>query len=105
MTIPARTAEQRARALETAMAARQERARLREALRSRELAGVDVLRGAEENPLWSTLKVTWLLECLPGLGEARTERIMTRLRISPSRRVQGLGSRQRAALIDELAGR
>jgi hypothetical protein len=105
MTVPDRTPEQRALALETAMAARQERARLREALRSREIAGVDVLSGGAENPLWSTLKVTWLLESLPGLGVARTEGIMTRLRISPSRRVQGLGPRQRAALIAELAGR
>jgi ribosomal protein S13 len=52
--------------------------------------------------LWAGIKVSWLLECVPGIGEVRAARIMTSLRIAPSRRVQGLGERQREALLAEL---
>jgi predicted kinase len=84
------------------MAARTERARLRAALKSRELTGAEVLAGADEHPLWAGVKVSWLLEALPGVGCIRSDKIMKTLRIAPSRRIQGLGIRQRAALIAEL---
>jgi hypothetical protein len=105
MTVPARTDEQRSVALAAALAARQERSRLRAALKSREISAVQVLDGAGANPLWAALKVSWLLESLPGVGAVRAERIMSDLRIAPSRRVQGLGERQRAALVVALDGR
>jgi hypothetical protein len=105
VTTPERTAEQRTDALASALAARRERARLRRALKSREVTGVDVLLGAPDNPLWAGLKVTWLLESLPGVGTVRADRILTCLDIAPSRRIQGLGVHQRSALIAELAGR
>lgn len=103
MSAPVRSAEQRADALAAALAARQERARVRQALKSRELTFLDILDGAQANPLWGSLRVSWLLECVPGIGPARAERIMTTAGIAPSRRVQGLGVRQRAALAGELA--
>lgn len=102
MTIPERSDEQRVQALEAALAVRVVRARLRAELKARTMSGVDVVEGATENPLWAALKVAWLLESLPGVGRIRAERLMTDLRIAPSRRIQGLGSRQRAALIAEL---
>ena len=104
MSVPTRSAEQRADALAAAMAARRERARLRAALKSREIGAVDVILGAPDNPVWAGVKVAWLLECVPGIGEVRADRIMTSLRIARSRRVQGLGERQRIALLDELGG-
>ena len=102
MSVPTRSAEQRADALAAAMAARQERSRLRAALKSREIDAVDVILGAPDNPVWAGVKVSWLLECVPGIGEVRADRIMTTLRIARSRRVQGLGERQRNALLAEL---
>lgn len=102
MTIPARTSEQRADALHAALAARTERARLRVALKERTISGVDVIEGAADNRLWAALKVTWLLESLPGVGEMRAERMLDALQIARSRRIQGLGSRQRVALVDAL---
>ena len=102
MTIPARSDEQRAQALEAALAVRMEKARLRAELKSRAMSGVDVIEGAAENRLWAGVKVSWLLECLPGVGEVRADRILSELQIAPSRRIQGLGTRQRAALIAEL---
>ena len=104
MSLPVRSEQQRADALAAAMASRQERARLRAALKSRELTAVDVIEGAAENPVWAGVRVSWLLESVPGIGVVRAERIMADLRIAPSRRVQGLGERQRAALIAELGG-
>lgn len=102
MSIPERSPQERAAALETALAARVERARLRVDLKARTVSGVDVIEGASGNRLWAALKVTWLLESLPGVGEVRAARLLSDLRIAPSRRIQGLGSRQRAVLIAEL---
>lgn len=102
MSIPARTSEQRADALHAALAARTERARLRAALKARTINGVDVIEGAADNRLWAALKVTWLLECLPGVGEVRVARMLDALQIAPSRRIQGLGARQHAALVEVL---
>lgn len=105
MTAPTRSAEQRAAALTAAVAARQERARLRAALRSRALSAADVIEQSEENPVWAAVKVSWLLESLPGVGPIRAGKLLTAAGIAPSRRVQGLGVHQRAALLAELGGR
>ena len=102
MTAPARSDEQRAAALEAAVASRVARARLRSDLKAGRISGVDVVLGAEDNPAWARLPVTWLLASLPGVGAVRAERILDRLQIAPSRRLQGLGTRQRTALLDEL---
>ncbi len=103
--VPARTDAQRSEALAAAIEARRERSRLRTALKARQMSAVDVLVGAQTNPLWAGLKVAWLLECLPGVGRVRAERMMSALGIATSRRVQGLGERQRAALIGQLEAR
>jgi hypothetical protein len=101
---PPRTDEQRELALARAREARRERADLRVALRQRTLHPVEVILGADTRPLWAALRVTWLLECVPGIGPVRAGRIMDDLSIAPSRRVRGLGDRQRAALIAQLGG-
>jgi ribosomal protein S13 len=44
------------------------------------------------------MKVSALLESLPGVGKIRARQIMGRLGITDSRRVRGLGASQRAAL-------
>ena len=104
MTVPQRTAEQRADALTAAVAARQERARLKAALKAREITVLEVLDGAPDNPLWGGLRVLWLLECVPGIGAVRAERALANAQIAASRRVRGLGERQRAALVAALGG-
>ena len=102
MTAPPRTAEQRSADLAAAMTARRERSRLRGALKAREITGAEVIVGAPDNPLWAGLKVTWLLESLPGVGPVRAHHLLSCLDIAPSRRIQGLGAHQRSALIAEL---
>ena len=105
MSIPTRSPEQRSDALAAALAARQERARLRAALKDRSLTVADVISGSAGNPVWAAVRVSWLLEGVPGIGCVRAERLMADLHIAPSRRVQGLGERQRAALIAALGER
>ena len=48
------------------------------------------------------MKVSILIESLPGYGKAKAAKIMDELDISESRRVQGLGKRQREALLERL---
>src|SRR5215471_15204102 len=88
VALPPLTPEQRAAALEKAAAARRERA--------------EVKKQGQENDVIGKMKVSALLESLPGVGKVRAKQIMERLGISESRRVRGLGANQRAALEQEF---
>ena len=46
------------------------------------------------------MKVLAVLESLPGVGKVKARRTMESIGISDSRRVRGLGSRQRSQLLD-----
>jgi ribosomal protein S13 len=48
------------------------------------------------------MRVAYLLQSLPKIGKVRTRKIMQDIGINESRRVQGLGSRQRQALIERF---
>lgn len=48
-----------------------------------------------DDPIASRMKVSTLIESLPGYGKAKAAKIMEELGISATRRVQGLGVRQR----------
>ena len=50
------------------------------------------------------MKVSALLESVPGVGKVRAKQIMERLGIAESRRVRGLGANQRTALENEFRG-
>lgn len=102
MSAPARTAQQRAEALERALAARQERARIRASLKSGELSGRDVLASCEQNSAWGSLPIRAFLTALPGVGTARAEAIMRDIEIADSRRLRGLGERQRLELMQVI---
>ena len=55
--------------------------------------------------MWSgKMKVSALLESMPGVGKVRAKQIMERLGIAESRRVRGLGANQRSALESEFGG-
>ncbi len=53
--------------------------------------------------LFDVMKVIELLSALPGIGKARATLIMERRRISPTRRIAGLGQLQLRGLGKELA--
>ena len=102
MALPPLTPEQRAAALEKAAAARRARADLKARLKTSGTSLADVLRSGDTDEAIGKMKVEALLEALPGVGKVRAQRIMERLEISPSRRVRGLGAKQREALQREF---
>jgi hypothetical protein len=104
MPLPALSPEQRAAALEKAAAARKARAELREQLKSKGATVGDVLKKGETDEVIGKMRVSAVLESLPGVGKARAAKIMERLEISPTRRVRGLGANQRRALEAEFSG-
>ncbi len=103
MALPKLSDEQRKAALEKAAQSRKERAELCDKLKKGELSVEKVLSDTD-NPIAMRLKVQRLIESLPGYGKARAAKLMDELDISPSRRVQGLGSRQRAELLERVEG-
>ena len=103
MALPPLTPEQRAAALEKAAAARKARAALKVRLKSSGTSLDDVLADGEHDEVIGKMKVVAVLEAMPGVGKVRAQKIMERLEISPSRRVRGLGTKQREALVREFS--
>ena len=101
MPLPQLSDEQRKAALEKAAAARHARAELRDKIKRGEVTLENVLDS--DDPIASRMKVSALIESLPGYGKAKAARIITELGISPSRRVKGLGARQREQLLEALS--
>ena len=102
VALPQLTDEQRAAALEKAAAARRSRAELKERLKRGGTTLKQVLVDAESDEALAKLKVSALLEALPGVGKVRAAALMEQFEIAPSRRVRGLGERQRQALLNEF---
>lgn len=98
MALPPLTPEQRAAALEKAAAARRARAALKVRLKTSGTSLSDVLSTGETDEVVGKMKVVAVLESMPGVGKVKAQKIMEELEISPSRRVRGLGSKQREAL-------
>lgn len=99
MPLPKLTPEQQKEALAKAAAARTARAELRLKVKNGEVKVADVLQMTDD-PVASKIKVSTLLESLPGYGKAKVAKLMEELNIDASRRVKGLGAVQRQALID-----
>jgi transposase len=103
VALPPLTPEQRAAALEKAAQARRVRAELKDRLKHSATTLREILDAGETDEVIGKLKVVALLEAMPGVGKVRAARIMDKLDISPSRRVRGLGAKQRTALEREFA--
>jgi len=103
MALPPITPEQRAEALRKATIARKERADVKHHLKHGSLTLAEVIERSAKNPVIAKIKVSALLEAMPGLGKVRAAQVMERLGIRENRRVGGLGPKQRAALEEEFA--
>ena len=101
MPLPQLSDEQRKEALEKAAAARHARAELRDQIKKGEITLEEVLDS--DDPVATRMKVSALIESLPGYGKAKATKIMDELGISASRRVKGLGARQREQLLEALS--
>ena len=100
---PALTTEQRQAALEKAAKVRRERAEVKEKLKLGSLTLAELLKMADQDETVGKMKVVSVLESLPGLGKVKARRLMETVGIAESRRLQGLGAKQRADLLRETA--
>ena len=101
---PPLTEEQRRQALEKAAAARRKRAELKEQLKGGSITLRDLFDRTQDE-IVGKMKVTNVLESLPGVGRVRARKLMEKLDISESRRMRGLGAKQKENLLEELARR
>jgi hypothetical protein len=101
---PPLTEEQRRQALEKAAIARRKRAELKEQLKRGATSLKDLLDRTDDE-IVGKMKVSNVLESLPGVGRVRARKIMERLDISESRRMRGLGAKQKDNLLNEFARR
>jgi len=92
----------RAAALEKAAKARKDRAEVKDNLKHGAITLPSVIKQGETDETVGKMKVSALLEAMPGVGKVRAHQIMERLGIAESRRVRGLGTKQRAALEAEF---
>ena len=99
MPLPVLSPEQRSAALEKAAAARRERAAVKNRLKYAQGSLAEVVDDGQTNDVIGKMKVSALLEAMPGVGKVRARQIMDELAISESRRVRGLGAKQIAALV------
>ncbi len=102
MALPPLTDEQRAAALEKAAKARKERAEIKNKLKHAATTLPEVLKDGQSDDVIGKMKVSALLESMPGVGKVSAKKIMERLGIAESRRVRGLGANQRVALEQEF---
>lgn len=102
--MPTLTEEQRREALAKAAEARKRRAELKGQLKAEKVSLREILNRKQDEVV-GKMKVSSVLESLPGVGKVRARKIMERLDISSSRRVRGLGAKQTDALLSEFPKR
>ncbi|MBQ1251556.1 MAG: integration host factor [Firmicutes bacterium] len=101
MAVPNLSVEQRADALAKAQEMRTKRMELRKELKAGKVTLAEVLK--REDEIVTRMKVKYLLESLPNVGKITAAALMEEIGINESRRVQGLGKRQLALLLEKLA--
>jgi guanylate kinase len=99
---PQLSAEQRISALAKAKESRQQRSQAKNKIKTGELSLSDIFHLASTDSVIAKMRVADLLAALNGVGKIRARAIMERLNISPTRRIQGLGKHQIAALTAEF---
>ena len=100
---PILTDEERAAALAKARDSRAHRAKIKAEVRAGEITVEQVIERANDDEAIAKMRVSELLESISGVGKVRAVSILDRLGISRTRRIMGLGTHQRAALIKEFA--
>ena len=104
---PAPPEVDRAAAGIAAIAARRARAAVKKAVASRDRSALDVCETgwSVEGSAEAGLRVRELLTSVPTLGPTRAARVMEKLEIAESKRIGGLGIRQRTRLREYLVSR
>ncbi|MCL1872876.1 MAG: integration host factor [Clostridiales bacterium] len=102
MAIPTLSPEERARALQKAQQIRSQRMEARKQLKEGKLT-LETVLSEMENEIYAKMRVKYLLESLPQVGKITAMKIMEEIGIDEARRIQGLGSRQKAQLLERLS--
>jgi len=97
MVLPNLSADQRAAALAKAAEARKCQADFKARLKRGEVTLATVLETPEAHV--ASMRVKALLESMPGVGKVWALAIMEVVGIAPTRRISGLGAKQKRALL------
>lgn len=100
MLPPRLSRRSRRKAGQRAVAARQERAKVKEQITKGEIFFFDLF--VDDRKSITRMKLVDLLQSVPGIGQSRAEIILERTGISPSRRIGGVGHRQLELLRQEF---
>jgi hypothetical protein len=100
MALPELTQDQRAQALAKAAAARRARVVFKQRLTRGEVTVAQLCESAATDDVIGKTRVKEVLLALPKVGQTTANAIMTEVGIAPTRRLRGLTTRQRQALLD-----
>ncbi len=99
---PTLSQDQRVAASRLAVANRRRRAEVKRLIKTGELSLADLFELADHEECVAQMRAYDLISALPAIGEVKAERIMSRAQIAKTRRVRGLGPKQRAELFRAL---
>ena len=102
MELPRLTEAERAAALERAAQARKVRAQIKAELKSGKRTLEEVITLGNSDDFVGKMKVSALIEALPGVGKVRALAVMEKVGIAASRRIRGLGIHQTRDLLAEF---
>ena len=102
MALPELTADQRKEAQQRANEVRSQRAALLGQLKTGETTVAALLDRTGE-PVVGRIRLYQALRAIPGIGAQRADALMETSGVDPNRKLQGLGSRQRDALVAALS--
>jgi hypothetical protein len=103
MPPPQLSEQQRRDALAKAAEARRMRAEIKDLLKMGSISFPELLAKVDRDDIVAGIKVSSVLESMPGLGKVKAKRLMEQHGIAETRRLRGLGERQRAALLSEFS--
>jgi len=98
---PKLTPEQRKEGLEKALKLRRERAELKKNLKRGKISLKEVLETSGQTV--ERIKAKDILTSLPGVGKITAKKIMNEVKIAASRRVKGLGARQKKEILSRFS--
>lgn len=102
--LPNQTPEARTAALQKAAEARQARALVRHRLKFGGASITDILMQGQGDDAIGRMKVSALLESMPGIGKVKARAIMEELGVADNRRIRGLGVQQMRAIANYFEG-
>jgi hypothetical protein len=85
-----------------AVANRRRRAEVKRLVKAGDLSLEELFGLAEREECVAQMRAFDLISALPAIGEVKAQKIMTRASIARSRRIRGLGPKQRAELFKAL---